>query len=82
MTGAIVRDKVAAEDLLRASDLDRTVVHAVRLTNGAATEAAKPVPEEATLKMGHTASRADVAGILLAAATNENATRGSVALAS
>ena len=82
MMGAIVRDKVAAEELLHLSNLDWTVVHASRLTNGPATGKAKALPVNATLKMGDSISRADVAGWLLAAAVDQRAARGSVVVAS
>ena len=82
MMGAIVRDKVAAEELLHLSNLDWTVVHASRLTNGPATGKAKALPANATLKMGDSISRADVAGWLLAAAVDQRAARGSVVVAS
>ena len=82
LLGASVRDKAAAEELLRASDLDWTVVHAVRLTNGPATGTAKAVPDSATLKLGNSISRADVASWMLAAATGHQAARSPVTLAS
>ncbi|KUN57755.1 hypothetical protein AQJ46_45910 [Streptomyces canus] len=63
--GAIVKDKAAAENALRAIDLDYTLVHSVRLTNGPATGAAKPLPESAILRMRDTISRADVATWML-----------------
>lgn len=49
---AMAKDKAAAEDALRASDLDYTLVQAVRLTNGPATGVTKLLPESATLRMG------------------------------
>ncbi|MFF1303530.1 NAD(P)-dependent oxidoreductase [Streptomyces sp. NPDC058307] len=79
--GAMVKDKAAAEDALRASDLDCTLVHSVRLTNGPATGAAKPLPESATLRMGNTVSRADVATWMLTALSDTTTTRRSVVIA-
>ncbi|MGX1471668.1 UNVERIFIED_CONTAM: uncharacterized protein YbjT (DUF2867 family) [Streptomyces canus] len=79
--GAMVKDKAAAEDALRASGLDYTLVHAVRLTNGPATGAAKPLPESVTLHMGDTISRADVAAWILTALTDTTTSRRSVAIA-
>jgi uncharacterized protein YbjT (DUF2867 family) len=78
---AMVKDKAAAEDALRAGDLDYTLVHAVRLTNGPATGAAKPLPESATLRMGDTISRADVAAWMLTALTDATTSRRSVVIA-
>ena len=79
--GAMVRDKTTAEDLLRNSDLDWTIVHAVRLTNGPASGYAKTLPGTATLHIGDTISRADVAAWLLTAATDHAAQRRAVAIA-
>jgi uncharacterized protein YbjT (DUF2867 family) len=79
--GALVKDKTAAEDLLRSSDLDWTIVHAVRLTNGPATGSARVVPGRATLKMGDSIARADVAAWLLTAAADESASRRAIAIA-
>lgn len=79
--GAIVRDKAAAEDLLRGSDLDWTIMHAVRLTNGPATGHATALPDTTTLRMGATISRADVAASLLAAAADRSARGRAVVLA-
>ncbi|MEY9842918.1 NAD(P)-dependent oxidoreductase [Streptacidiphilus sp. EB103A] len=78
---AMVKDKAAAEDALRASALDYTLVHAVRLTNGPATGTTQQLPESATLRMGDTISRADVAAWLLTALTNPATSRRSVVIA-
>jgi uncharacterized protein YbjT (DUF2867 family) len=79
--GAIVRDKATAEQLLRDSDLDVTIVHAVRLTNGPATGHAKALPDTATLRMSDSISRADAAAWLLSAAADRSAHRPAVAIA-
>ena len=79
--GALVKDKTAAEDLLRSSNLDWTIVHAVRLTNGPATGGARVVPGRATLKMGDSIARSDVAAWLLAEAADESASRRAIAIA-
>jgi uncharacterized protein YbjT (DUF2867 family) len=79
--GAMVKDKAAAEDLLRASNLDWTIVHSVRLTNGPATGRAEVVPDSAALRMSQTISRADVAAWLIAAVTDESAHRRAIAIA-
>ncbi|MFE2424679.1 NAD(P)-dependent oxidoreductase [Streptomyces hokutonensis] len=79
---AMVKDKAAAEDALRASNLDWTIVHAVRLTNGPSTGGAKPLPTSATLRMGDTVSRTDVAAWMLAAVTDTSTSRRPVAIAS
>jgi uncharacterized protein YbjT (DUF2867 family) len=79
--GAIVRDKTTAEQLLRDSDLDVTIVHAVRLTNGPATGHANALPDAATLRLSDSISRADAAAWLLAAAADRSAHRPEVAIA-
>jgi uncharacterized protein YbjT (DUF2867 family) len=79
--GAAVRDKAAAEELLRVCNLDWTIVHAVRLTNGPVTGTATVLPEGTLLKMGNSISRAEVAAWLLSAATGDMAARRAVALA-
>jgi uncharacterized protein YbjT (DUF2867 family) len=79
--GAMVKDKAAAEDALRASDLDYTLVHAVRLTNGPATGVTKLLPGSATLRMGDTISRADVAAWMLTALNDTTTSRRSVVIA-
>ncbi|WP_427168746.1 NAD(P)-dependent oxidoreductase (plasmid) [Streptomyces sp. C1-1] len=78
---AMVKDKAAAEDSLRASDLDYTLVHAVRLTNGPATGTTEQLSESATLRMADTISRADVAAWMLTALTNPTTSRRSVVIA-
>lgn len=79
---AMIKDKVAGEALLRASDLNWTIAHALRLSDGPATAAARILPDTATLRLGESISRADVAAWLLAAAGNEHtAARRAVAIA-
>ena len=79
--GAVVKDKTAAEDLLRSSDLDWTIIHAVRLTNGPATGSVRVVPDGATLQMGDSIARADVAAWLLTAAADELTSHRAIAIA-
>jgi NAD(P)H-binding len=78
--GAIVRDKSAAEKLLRASDLDWTIVHAVRLANGPASGRARVLPGTQTLRMGDSITRT-VAAWLLGAVADESVTRRGVVIA-
>jgi uncharacterized protein YbjT (DUF2867 family) len=75
-----VRDKTAAEDLLRASDLKWTIAHAVRLTNGPATGRVRVLPEEAVLHLRNTISRADVAAWLLMAVGDDSTVGRAVAI--
>ncbi|MGH9045555.1 MAG: NAD(P)-dependent oxidoreductase, partial [Acidimicrobiales bacterium] len=77
---AMVHDKIAAEEELKASDLDWTLVHAVRLTNGPATGRAQVLPDDTTLGLRHSIPRADVAAWLLAAATSETFVRREILL--
>ncbi|MET7991767.1 NAD(P)-binding oxidoreductase [Amycolatopsis sp. NPDC005232] len=69
--GAMVRDKTAAEELLRASDLDWTIVHAIRLTNGRPTGVATVLPSSAPLGLGASVARADVAARLLSSVSDD-----------
>jgi uncharacterized protein YbjT (DUF2867 family) len=73
--GAVIKDKSAAEDLLRDSDLDWTVVHAVRLSNGPATGSAKVLPDTVRLHVSSSISRADVATLLIDAVTGPSVRR-------
>ena len=67
--GSQIKDKAAGEDLLRASDLEWTIVYATKLTNGPKTQA-RVVPENKKVGFGHKISRTDVASFLLQAATD------------
>src|SRR5450631_707305 len=78
---AAIKDKTAAEDLLRASDLEWTIGHSVRLTNGPSVGAAKALPDGTRLGLGNTVARADVAAWLLAAATDQFSAGRTVAIA-
>ena len=66
--GSQIKDKAAGEDLLRASDLEWTIVYATKLTNGPKSQATV-VPENEKVGLGRKISRADVASFLLQAAT-------------
>jgi uncharacterized protein YbjT (DUF2867 family) len=78
---AAIKDKTAAEDLLRASDLEWMIGHSVRLTNGPSIGAAKALPDGTRLGLGDTVARADVATWLLAAATDQFRGTRTVAIA-
>ncbi|MFC8519396.1 NAD(P)-dependent oxidoreductase [Streptomyces sp. NPDC057257] len=56
-------------------------VHAVRLTNDPATGITQQLPKSATLRMGDTISRADVAAWMLSALTSPTTSRRSVVIA-
>jgi uncharacterized protein YbjT (DUF2867 family) len=77
---AMVRDKVAAEQVLRASDLDWMLVHAVRLSNGPATGRSRVLPDGTNLGLTTSISRADVATFLLDAATSDAFARSEIVL--
>ncbi|MGA8635374.1 MAG: NAD(P)H-binding protein [Candidatus Dormiibacterota bacterium] len=77
---AMVRDKVAAEQVLRASDLDWMLVHAVRLANGPATGRSRVLPADTNIGLTTSISRADVATFLLDAATSGTFVRSEVVL--
>jgi uncharacterized protein YbjT (DUF2867 family) len=67
--GSQIKDKIAGEEVLRASGLDWTIVYATLLTNGPKTEP-RVVPETEEVGMSQRISRADVGSFLLQAATN------------
>ena len=73
MMGAPIKDRTAAEELLRRSGRRYVIAHATLLTNGPATGSAKVVPDGTRVSMRNKVSRADVATWLLHAATEENA---------
>jgi uncharacterized protein YbjT (DUF2867 family) len=77
--GSQIRDKAAGEDVLRASGLDWTIVYATKLTNGPKTEP-RVVPETRKVGMAQKISRADVASLLLQAATGDLYSRRSVVI--
>ncbi|WP_326835276.1 NAD(P)-binding oxidoreductase [Amycolatopsis rhabdoformis] len=77
----MVRDKAAAEELLRASGLEWTIAHAVRLSNGRATGRATALPDSATLRARSTITRTDVAAWLLAALDDRATFARAVAIA-
>ena len=79
MMGAMIKDKAAGEDLLRASGLDWTIVYATLLGSGPAT-GATVVPDGATLGMSQKIARADVAAFLLDTATSDRYRRASVTI--
>jgi hypothetical protein len=77
---AMVHDKVAAEVELKASGLDWTLVHAVRLTNRPATGRFQVLADDTGLGLRNSISRADVAAWLLAAAPSETLARSEILL--
>jgi uncharacterized protein YbjT (DUF2867 family) len=80
--GAIVKDKTAGEQVLRASDLDWTIVYASLLTDGPATGSVSVLPESAKRGMSQRITRADVAEWLVQAATGAQYSRRSVGITS
>jgi uncharacterized protein YbjT (DUF2867 family) len=76
-----IKDKTAAEELLRASGLDWTIVYPTKLTNGPKTEA-RIVPENEKVRMSQKISRAGVASFLLRAATEDLYSRSGVVITS
>jgi uncharacterized protein YbjT (DUF2867 family) len=80
--GAIVKDKTAGEQVLRASDLDWTIVYASLLTDGPATGSVSVLPDSAKRGMSQRITRADVAEWLVQAATGAQYSRRSVGITS
>jgi uncharacterized protein YbjT (DUF2867 family) len=77
--GSQIKDKAAGEEVLRASNLDWTIVYATKLTNGPES-VPRPVPETEKVGMAQTISRASVAAFLLQAATEDLYTRSGVVI--
>jgi putative NADH-flavin reductase len=68
--GSQIKDKAAGEEVLRASNLDWTIVYPTKLTNGPKTEA-RVVPESEKVRLSQKISRAGMASFLLQAATED-----------
>jgi len=73
----LIKDKSAGEQLLRASDLDWTIVYASTLGDGPAT-GSTVLPESADWSLSQRISRADVATWLIQAATGRQPSGRSV----
>jgi putative NADH-flavin reductase len=84
LTGIILKnainDKSSAEALLRASDLDWTIVYATVLTNTTKEPAARVTPDGEKLGMKHKVSRASVAAWMLKEAESKNYARQNVTI--
>ena len=78
---AMATDKAASEDLLRSSDMDWTIVYATRLTNGPASGRTRVVGADEKVGIGQSVSRTDVAGFLVAAASDRAMSRREVVIA-
>lgn len=78
---AMSADKAAGERLLRAGDLDWTIVYATRLTNGAATGRPRMLPDGERIGLRASVSRADVADVLVRAVGDPTLSRREIVLA-
>lgn len=78
--GAPIKDRTAAEDLLRDSGRRYVIAHAPRLTDSPATGQAQALPEGDRVSMSDTIARADVATFLLTAATGDGTASRDVVL--
>jgi uncharacterized protein YbjT (DUF2867 family) len=76
--GAMLKDKSAAEELLRRSDLEWTIVYASILTDGPASGSAVVLPEGARRGLSQRISRADLAAWLVEAARDVRYVRRAV----
>jgi uncharacterized protein YbjT (DUF2867 family) len=77
--GSQIKDKTAGEEVLRASNLDWTIVYPTKLTDGPKTEA-RVVAEGEKVGMSQKISRAGVASFLLQAATEDLYSRRGVVI--
>jgi uncharacterized protein YbjT (DUF2867 family) len=78
--GAMLKDKIAGEHMLRRSDLEWTIVYASFLTDGPASGSVAVLPNEAKRRLSEKISRADVAAWMLEAATDDQHSRRSVGI--
>jgi putative NADH-flavin reductase len=74
-------DKLAGEELMRASDADWTIVHATRLTNGPATGKVRELDADYRIGLRNSISRPDVAEFLVRAVSDPALTRRALAIA-
>jgi len=77
--GGQIKDKAAGEEVLRASNLDWTIVYATKLTNGPES-VPRVVPETGKVGVAQKISRASVASFLLQAATDGLYSRSGVVI--
>jgi uncharacterized protein YbjT (DUF2867 family) len=77
--GSQIKDKAAGEEVLRASQLDWTIVYATKLTNGPKS-LPRVVPDSGKVGMAQNISRASVASFLLQAATDDLYSRSGVVI--
>jgi uncharacterized protein YbjT (DUF2867 family) len=78
--GAIIKDKMAGEQVLRRSNLEWTIVYASPLTDGPASGSVEVLPERARRGISQRISRADVAAWMVQAAAGAQHGRRSVAI--
>lgn len=81
MMGKLFDDKAVADDMLRSSDLDWTLVYPMILTDGPRTRLYRTVNLPSSGKVGSRISRADVADFMLRAALGNEWSHHNVAVA-
>jgi len=67
--GAMLKDKIAGEDMLRQSELDWTIVYASILSDGAASGSVVVLPDSTKRGLSQRISRTDLAAWLVDVAT-------------
>ena len=76
----MLKDKSAGEEMLRASDLDWTIIYASVLNDGPATGFVEVLPATTKRRISDRISRADVATWLVRVATSPQSSRSSVGI--
>jgi uncharacterized protein YbjT (DUF2867 family) len=78
--GAMLKDKIAGEEMLRRSDLEWTIVYASLLTDRPASGSVVVLPEGAKRGLSQKISRADLAAWMVEAATDVQYSRRAVGI--
>jgi uncharacterized protein YbjT (DUF2867 family) len=78
--GAMLKDKLAGEEMLRRSDLEWTIAYASILSDSPATGSVEVLPDGARRRLSQKVSRADLAAWMVEAATGDQHSRRGVGI--